>query len=62
MYKRIKRMRKGYKIAKGIGKGFNILIAIAGPAMSIFLLVDGFLNKDDANKKLPVEPIGVTYE
>lgn len=40
-----RRRIKGVKIIK---KVFGIIIVILGPAMSIFLTVDGFLNKDKA--------------
>lgn len=62
LIKRIKRGKKLIKFLKVVAKIWKIFIAILGPAMSIFLLVDGFLNKDDSVKKQPVEGIEVTYE
>lgn len=62
LIKRIKRGKRLIKVLKVISKIWKIFIAILGPAMSIFLMVDGILNKDDSVKKQPVEGIEVRYE
>lgn len=60
--KKIVKWRRLFKFLAIIGKIWHIVIAIAGPAMSIFLLVDDIINKDNPYKKKPIEPIGVRYE
>lgn len=58
---KMNKWHKRIKVFNTVKKIVDGLIKIAGPAMSLFLLVDGFLNKATINEKQPVEPIDVYY-
>lgn len=47
MTKPIRKWKTRIKVFKILGKIYRIVIGILGPVMSIYLMVDGFLNKDD---------------
>ena len=48
--KPIVKWRRRLKAFQIIKKVFSIIIAVAGPVMSIYLMVDGFINKDKPGK------------
>lgn len=49
--KPIRRWKTRIKVFKVLGKIYRIVIGILGPAMSIFLMVDGFMNKGNHENK-----------